>query len=148
MRLKSYIPFITVPLSVILLLIFAADAAGGSLDLSRDWFRHFVKLVLAAWWLSSGLIKWNKPYVVADDVGLTVFGHAFSMKPSASLLWLEIAGAAGRSFWDFQIRLADGGTVKIPINGMKGSEVDALLAVVAERAGRPPVGETVGSQGS
>lgn len=148
MRLKSYVPFITVPVGAVILLTFAADVARGRLDFPRDWFADSVKLLLAAWWLSSGLIRWNTPYVVADEVGLTVFGHAFSMRPSASFLWLEIAGAGGRSFWDFRIRLTDGRTVKIPINGMKGSELDSLLTLIAERAGKPPGGEEPPGQGS
>lgn len=148
MRLRSYIPYLTAPLGAIILVMFAVDAATGRLNLPRDWFRDLVKLFLAAWWLSSGLAKWNKPYVVADDVGLTVFAHAFSMRPSMSWLWLEIAGAGGRSFWDFRIRLADGRTVKIPINGMKGSELDSLLALVTDRAGKPPGGRGVPAQGS
>jgi hypothetical protein len=135
MKLKSYIPFLTVPLSVAMLTILVVDAARGKFHPSMDMPRYLIWGILCTLWLVSGLIKWNKPYVTADDNGLTVRSRWFSNQPSFVIPWSEIKRCAGRTFWDFRVELLDGQTIKIPINGMPGNALGALSSLIETKTG-------------
>lgn len=65
------------------------DAACGNFDSSKDILRYIIWSLWGGYSLVSGLIRWNKPYIMTD-----------------------------------------GGTIKIPINGMSGKAVTELLALI------------------
>jgi len=135
MNYKSYIPFVTLPASVVMLTTLAIDAVSGKFDVSRDIPRYSIWGVLCSLWLVTGLIKWNKPYITADDSGLTVRGRWFSNQPSFVMPWAEIKGHRGRTFYDIKIELLDGELIKIPINGMSGKSLRELLSYIETKAG-------------
>jgi len=133
MNFKSHIPFLTVPLALVLLSILLVDAVCGNFDSSKDIPRYAIWSLWGGYFLVSGLIRWNKPYVMTDDKGLTVYGRLFSNHPTKEIPWGLIQGHTGRSFWDIRLKMADGGTIKIPINGMSGKAVAELLTLIDKR---------------
>lgn len=132
MNFKSQIPFFTVPLALVVLSTLSIGAMYGRFDPSVDIGR-FVFLGLGGiYWLITGLIHWNKPYVATDDKGLTVYGRHFSNQPTKKVPWDLMRGHASRTFGDIRFEISDGQTIKIPINGMSGKAVTELLALIEE----------------
>ncbi len=132
MNFKSQIPFLTVPLALVVLSTLLVGAVYGRFDPSTDIARYAILGLGGSYWLISGLIRWNKPYVTADDKGLTVYGRQFSNQPTIEIPWDLMRGHIGRSFWDIRLEMADGETIKIPINGMSGKAVAELLILIDE----------------
>lgn len=130
MTFKSHIPFFTVPFSLVLLSILLVDAACGNFDSSKDIPRYVIWSLWGGYSLVSGLIRWNRPYVMTDDKGLTIYGRQFSNQPTKEIPWDSIQSHIGRSFGNIRLKMADGETIKIPINGMSGKAVTELLALI------------------
>ncbi len=127
MKFKSYIPCLTVPIGLVMLIILVADATRGRFDSSTDIPMYAIWGIVCSLSLVSGLIRWNIPYVTIDESDLTVRGQWFSRQPSRVIEWGLIKRHVGRSFFDIKIELSDGKTIKIPINGMSGKSVGAIL---------------------
>ena len=140
MKIKSYIPFLTVPTAVAWFCLIAYELLGNS------HFKHFepdpyghaigrvILSIMVMWGLISGLIHWNKPYVIADDDGIRVMGRPFSRHPSIILAWRDIKRHLGRTFLDFRVECTDGRIIKIPINGMSGSGLNSLLSMIENKS--------------
>ena len=133
MKLKSYIPFLTVPLSIALLSALIFDASRGQFDLRMDIPRYVFWSVLSISWLISGAIKWNTPYISADNTGLTVRNRSYSNRPSLVLPWTKIRRHTGRKLSSFGIESSEGKIIKIPINGMSGRALQSLLFLIEEK---------------
>ncbi len=133
MNAKSYIPFLTVPLAMVMLAILTTDALRGRFDPRMDLPRYIVWGSLCTIWLITGLIKWNRPYVTVDETGVTVRGRWFSNRPSLAVPWGNIRRHTGREWSTFGIESVDGKITKIPINGISGKALESLLAKIQER---------------
>ena len=136
MTLKSHIPFFTVPLAIAMLCALVAGVVWGRYGIPHDIPRFTIFCFFCIYQLVSGLIKWNKPYIMAVDNGLIVFGRWFSNQPSLVIPWSDIKRSAGRTFSTFSVELIDGPTVKIPVNGVSGSALKELLAMIESKTGK------------
>ncbi len=135
MKMKSYIPYLTVPLAVVMLTIMAVDVLRGQFDPCMDGYRYIIWSILSAVWLISGLIKLNRPYITVDEMGVTVRNRWFSNHPSLVLPWDSIRGHTGRTLGNIRIESLDGRITKIPINGISGRALESLLSVIEARTG-------------
>ncbi len=134
MTFKSQIPFLTVPLALVVLGTLLVDALNTRFNPSTDIGRYACLGLWSGYWLISGLIRWNKPYVTIDERGMTVYGRPFSNQPTQAIPWGSMQGRAKRSFCDIRIVMPDGQRIKIPINGMSDKSVTTLLALIDARS--------------
>ena len=135
MKAKSKIPFLKVPLAMVMLAILVADAMREGFDPRMDTPRYIFWSVLCASWIISGVIKWNTPYITEDDAGVTVRGRWFSNEPTLFLPWERIKRHTGRTLTRFGIESPEGTITRIPINGISARDLKALLARIEERTG-------------
>ena len=134
MKLKSYIPFLTVPLSFIMLTILSVDIIRGEFESRTDLYRFVIGGTLCIIWIISGLIKWNKPYITTNDDGLSIRNRWFSNQPSIVISWSKIEKHSGRTLYNFKLILFDGEIIKIPINGMLGKDLNSLISLIERKS--------------
>ena len=130
MKFKSHIPFISVPFSIIALSLMAIPLFQSNQMQFKDVFLFLFYGTFCCIWLLSGIIKWNKPYIIADDNTLTIHGRLFSNKATLAIPWSEIKRHRGRSLSVFKIESFEKKTVKIPINGISEKALNTLLSLI------------------
>jgi hypothetical protein len=133
MNIRSYIPFVTIPLACFIFFRAGADVMAGKVDLDVNTLFMVLWLALAFFWTSSGVVKLCHPYIVADDRGITVYGHPFSNRASQEIPWNDIVALRGQTCTSVILDLRNATVLKIPINGIGRSQLTEFLALIELR---------------
>jgi hypothetical protein len=141
MRIRTYIPFLTVPTGLAWLAIKAHEVLTGRMNLPADaiglglWsVMTLMWLVLVSSFVVSGIVKLQHPYILTDERSIRVFGNTFNNRLSDEFVWKDIAAFQERTFSSLIVLMTDGSTKKIPLNGIGPWTMRQFVALIQSEA--------------
>lgn len=139
MKIKTYIPFLSVPVASVWLVTKAYDVYTGRMQVPHDTTGLIVFGVVTCVWaafmfweLVSGVIKLHHPYITTDEHSIQVFGNSFDNRKSDELCWADVASLQPRTFSSLVVLMRDGQTKMIPLNGMSPAALREFAALIKE----------------
>ena len=142
MKIRSYLPFLTLPCGLGWFALKAYDYMRGTLHVPHDgagvWLfvvSMVVWSIIALWLIVSGVIGIQHPYIVTGRYSIKVFGNSLNKQLSDEILWSDIASFKEKTFFAIELLMKNGQTKSIQLNGLGPWSIERFIALIKAETG-------------